>query len=460
MRKSKNTNSPPEPATTIARADLKVVNQKATSLKPYDRNARTHSKKQIAQIAASIRKFGFNNPVLVDSQCRIIAGHGRVEAARLLGIDEVPTIRLDHLSDAERRAYLIADNRLAELAGWDREILRLELQGLADLDLGFDLEITGFDTGELDLLLDDEATSLAPDPADEILPPDPGPAITQPGDIWLMGEHRLLCGDARDVSAIEQLMAGEAARMVFTDPPYNVKIDGHVGGSGKIRHREFAMAAGEMNKDQFTRFLADVLGNMASASCDGSIHFVCMDWRHMNELQVAGNAVYDELKNLIVWAKSNGGMGSFYRSRHELIFVFKKGRGAHVNNFGLGETGRYRANVWEYPGINTFRNGRDDELAMHPTVKPVALVADAIKDVSRRGDIVLDAFGGSGTTLIAAEKTGRKARLLELDPLYCDVICRRFRARTRTPPTRAVDGVSFDELESRQNVQTVSETPP
>jgi DNA modification methylase len=234
--------------------------------------------------------------------------------------------------------------------------------------------------------------------------------------------------------------------MVFTDPPYNVKIDGHVGGGGKIKHREFAMASGEMSQDQFTRFLTEVLGNMAAASCDGSIHFVCMDWRHMSELMAAGARVYDELKNLVVWTKTNGGMGTFYRSRHELIFVFKKGTSAHINTFGLGETGRYRTNVWEYPGINTFRNDRDDELAMHPTVKPVALVADAIKDVSRRGRIVLDASGGSGTTLIAAEKTGRKARLLELDPAYCDVICRRFEAYTGKPAILAKSGLPWAEV--------------
>ncbi len=382
----------------------------------------------------------------MDSDNRIVAGHGRVAAAKRLGLGEVPTIRLDHLSDAERRAYVIADNRLAELAGWDREILRIELQGLADLDLDFDVEITGFDTAELDLLLDEGEEAAEPDPADEVPPVALGPAITRPGDLWLLGEHRLLCGDARDGAALQRLMAEEAARMVFTDPPYNVKIDGHVGGAGKVKHREFAMASGEMSREQFTRFLTEVLGNMAEASCDGSIHFVCMDWRHMNELLAAGGKAYDDLKNLIVWAKTNGGMGSFYRSRHELIFVFKKGTSAHINTFGLGESGRYRTNVWDYPGINTFRNGRDDELAMHPTVKPVALVADAIKDVSRRGQVVLDAFGGSGTTLIAAEKTGRKARLLELDPGYCDVSCRRFEAYAGKPAILAGSDRAFAEV--------------
>jgi DNA modification methylase len=438
-RKTERSNEP-------ADLDLKVRYQKVAALKPYPGNARTHSDRQIAQIAASIGKFGFNNPILVDAENRIVAGHGRVQAAKRLGLMSVPTIRLDHLSDAERRAYVIADNRLAELAGWDREILRIELQGLADLDLDFDIEITGFDTAELDLLLDDTGEPAKPEPADEIPPVASGPSITRPGDLWLMGEHRLLCGDARDGEAVQQLMAQETARMVFTDPPYNVKIDGHVGGAGRVKHREFAMASGEMSQDQFARFLTEVLANMADASCDGSIHLVCMDWRHMTELMAAGGAVYDELKNLIVWAKTNGGMGTFYRSRHELIFVFKKGKEAHINTFGLGESGRYRTNVWDYPGINTFRDGRDEELAMHPTVKPVALVADAIKDVSRRGHIVLDAFGGSGTTLIAAEKTGRNARLLELDPAYCDVICRRFEAYAGRPAILAESHLPFAEV--------------
>lgn len=440
------TQSPTERSTEQANLELKVRYQNVETLMPYGGNARTHSEKQISQIAASIGKFGFNNPILVDADNRIVAGHGRVEAARKLGLASVPTIRLDHLSDAERRAYVIADNRLAELAGWDRETLRIELQGLADLDLGFDIEITGFETAELDLLLDGVDGPADPDPADDIPPADTGPPITRPGDIWLMGEHRLSCGDARDDQVIQQLMAGESARMVFTDPPYNVKIDGHVGGSGSVKHREFAMAAGEMSHDQFTQFLTETLGHMAAATCDGAIHFVCMDWRHMVELLAAGNIVYDEFKNLIVWAKNNGGMGSFYRSRHELIFVFKKGQAAHINNFGLGETGRYRTNVWEYPGINSFGGVRDEELAMHPTVKPVALVADAIKDVSRRGNLVLDAFGGSGTTLIAAEKTGRKARLLELDPVYCDVICRRFADFTGKPAILAENNLPFDEV--------------
>lgn len=423
---------------------LKISYRKVDDLKPYAGNARTHSDKQITQIAASIRQFGFTNPVLIDGGSGIVAGHGRVAAARKLGIVDVPVIELAHLSDAERRAYVIADNRLAELAGWDREILAIELQALSDMELDFDLEITGFETAEIDLLLnEDDATEH--DPADDVPAPEPGPAITRPGDVWHLGRHRLICGDALDPSTYAALMGTDRALAVFTDPPYNVKIDGHVCGSGKVRHREFAMAAGEMDKAGFTRFLQDALAAMAAVSSDGAIHFVCMDWRHMDELSAAGAAIYSELKNLVVWAKTNGGMGTFYRSRHELIFVYKVGTAKHLNTFGLGETGRYRTNVWDYAGVNSF-GGNQADLALHPTVKPLALVADAIRDVTRRGDIVLDGFGGSGTTLIAAERTGRVARMVELDPQYCDVICRRYEALTGQPARLGGSDMAFADV--------------
>ncbi len=410
---------------------LKITYRRVEDLSPYAGNARTHSDKQINQIAASMRTFGFTNPVLIDGAGSIVAGHGRVAAARKLGYGEVPVIALAHLSEAERRAYVIADNRLAELAGWDRDILAIELQALSDMELDFDLEITGFETAEIDLLLDEDGGGNR-EPADDLLEPSPGPAITRPGDIWQLGRHKLICGDALEAATYKELMGDEHARAVFTDPPYNVRIDGHVCGSGKVKHREFAMATGEMDKADFTTFLRDSLAAMADVSLDGAIHFVCMDWRHMDELSAAGAEVYSELKNLVVWAKTNGGMGTFYRSQHELIFVYKVGTAKHLNTFGLGETGRYRTNVWAYAGVNSF-GGNQEDLALHPTVKPVALVADAIRDVTHRGDIVLDGFGGSGTTLIAAERTGRVARLIELDPLYCDVICRRFEAQTGQP---------------------------
>jgi len=420
---------------------LKITYRKTGDLIPYAGNARTHNEKQISQISASIRQFGFTNPVLIDENGSIVAGHGRVAAAKQLGMTEVPTIALDHLTPAERRAYVIADNRLAELAGWDAEILKIEFQALAELDLDFDLEITGFETAELDLLLDGDVAD-GEDP-DDVLPEAlPDVPVTQAGDVWLLGNHRLICGDAQLPETYATLMVDDRARMVFTDSPYNVKICGHVCGSGAIQHREFAMASGEMDQASFTQFLANSLSGMSTVSMDGAIHFVCMDWRHIEELQNAGGDIYSELKNLIVWKKTNGGMGTFYRSQHELIFAWKVGTAAHINTFGLGDTGRYRTNVWEYPGVNSFGANQKD-LELHPTVKPVALVTDAIKDVTRRGDTVLDGFGGSGTTLIAAERCGRIARLVELDPLYCDVICRRYAALTGDEAVLSETGESF-----------------
>ncbi len=394
-------------------------------LRPWARTARTHSKKQLTQIADSIRRFGFTNPVLIDAQRTILAGHGRVEAARQLGWDSVPCLRLDLLSESEKRAYVLADNKLALNAGWDDQLLAEELKALlADETLDFGIELTGFGIAEVDSLIEGLAPQDDGDPADDVVP-ETASARCRPGDVWALGRHRLICGDALDAKVVDALMDGEVAQMVFTDPPYNVRIDGHVGGLGAIRHREFAMASGEMNSDEFAGFLRRAFDQLIRHSQDGSIHFVCMDWRHMAEIQIAGSA-YTELKNLIVWVKDNGGMGTFYRSRHELVFAFKNGTAPHINSFELGQHGRYRTNVWQYRGANSFRSDRLEELRLHPTVKPVAMIADAIKDVSVRGGVVLDLFSGSGSTLIAAHKTGRHARLCELDPIYCDRILTRY----------------------------------
>lgn len=327
-------------------SELQIEYIPTGALRPYARNARTHSRKQIRQIADSIQQFGFTNPILIDKDNTVLAGHGRLVAAQL---------------------------------------------------------------------------------ADDVVP-EHVPRRCRPGDIWQLGRHRLICGDSLDPATIDLLMEGSKARMVFTDPPYNVPIDGHVSGLGQVKHREFAMASGEMSRDQFTAFLRSAFQQLVRHSLDGAIHFVCMDWRHMTEMLAASEGVYAELKNLIVWAKDNGGMGTFYRSRHELIFAFKVGTAPHINGFELGQHGRYRTNVWEYRGINTLKSGHQEELALHPTVKPVQMIADAIKDVSARGEVVLDLFGGSGSTLIAAQKTGRIAHLCELDPLYCDRIIARYEA--------------------------------
>jgi DNA modification methylase len=383
---------------------LQVEDRLVSRLKPFARNARTHSRKQIHQIAASIREFGFTNPVLIDQHHTIIAGHGRVEAAKLLGRISVPTIQIEYLTEAQKRAYVLADNKVAENAGWDPEILAIELQHLSAEELTFDLEITGFDTAEIDILIDGPKPAHQQDPADAVSLAQTE-SVTVSGDIWVLGDHRVICGDARQQGVCSQLFQTEKAQLMFADPPYNVPIEGHVGGLGSVKHREFAMAAGEMTKAEFTEFLRTAFARASEFSVDGAVHFICMDWRHLGEVLSAGEAVYSELKNLCVWNKDNGGMGSFYRSKHELIFVFKVGTGPHINTVQLGSTGRYRTNVWDYPGVNTIRPGRLNELSMHPTVKPVALVVDAIKDCSRRGDVVFDPFGGSGTTLIAAEKS-------------------------------------------------------
>ena len=428
-------------------AEIEIENLPLSVLRPYARNARTHSPKQIAQIAASIREFGFNNPVLIDRDGEIIAGHGRVAAAKKIGLETVPCVRLEHLSEAQKRAYILADNRLAEKAGWDREILAIELQHLTEIDVDFDVTVTGFEMAEVDLLLGaGDKPDAKSDPADTVPTVADGPAVTRSGDVWQIGRHRLICGDALAPETYTQLLAGEQAELIFTDPPYNVKIDGHVSGLGAAKHREFAFASGEMTEDEFTRFLARVFVNLANAAADGAIHFVCMDWRHQGEVLAAARGTYSELKNLCVWAKTNGGMGSLYRSQHELVFVFKSGRAPHINNVELGKHGRYRTNVWSYAGANAFSATRDDDLAMHPTVKPVALVADAILDCSKRKGLVLDAFGGSGTTLVAAERTGRRGAAIEIDPHYCDVIVRRLAKACNLAATLVATGLSFDEV--------------
>lgn len=416
-------------------------------LRPYPGNARTHSRKQLKLIADSIKRFGFANPILVTGDFEVVAGHGRLEAAKSLGLAQVPVVALSSLSEADKKALIIADNRIAELAGWDRDILAIEYQGLHDLQFD-DLEITGFSLGEIDTILDEasEKNPVEPGPEDHI-PLVVAAPVSRTGDLWVLGPHRLLCGDARRGTDYARLLDGETADLVLTDPPFNVRVDGHVSGLGKVRHEEFAMASGEMSEGEFTAFLSTFLGHAKVYSRDGAILFVFMDWRHLFELTCAGREQGLTNKNLIVWAKDNAGMGSFYRSRHELVFVFKKGEAAHTNTFELGQHGRYRTNVWEYAGVNTFRTGRLDELAMHPTVKPVAMLADAIRDVTKRGALVLDPFAGSGSTLIAADKTGRHARCIEYEPRYCDVIVRRWQAYSGQAALFEGTDLTFEDFE-------------
>jgi DNA modification methylase len=418
------------------------------------KNPRIHSDKQIRQIGRSIEIFGFSVPVAVDSNLTVVAGHGRVLAARLLGMDELPTISLTHLTETQVRAFMIADNRLAENSDWDDQLLAEQFKFLSEVDLDFDLEDTGFEMGEIDVIIEGAAPAIDVnnDPADT-LPPTEDIRISREGDLWQLANHRIYCGNSLKCGSYAALLDGGRADMVFTDPPYNVKIAGHATGLGTVKHKNFKMASGEMTEFEFTDFLSKAFTLLAGHSFDGSMHYIFMDWRHMREVLVAGKQVYTELKNLCVWSKGCGGMGSFYRSAHELVFLFKNGKDSHRNNVQLGQFGRYRTNVWNYPGANSFSRSTSEGnlLALHPTVKPVALVADAIMDASARGEIVLDPFLGSGTTTIAAERTGRICYGIELDPQYVDTAVRRWQAFTGLEAIHGLSRRTFNELEQEAN---------
>jgi DNA modification methylase len=424
-------------------------------LKAAERNPRTHSKKQIRLVAQSIKRYGVVNPVVTDRHNCVIAGHARLEACRQLGLPFIPVIQIEHLSEAELRAYALADNALCDKSGWDRDLLAIELSELTDLlpAEGMDVSLTGFEAAEIDLLLADMGASR-PEPEDDQPPVTPNPA-TRRGDLWLMGKHRLLCGDSREASNFIRLMNGTSAAAVFCDPPYNLRVKA-IGGRGSIRHPEFAFASGEMSPPQFRKFLTKTLGNGARVSAEGAVHFVCMDWRHIGDLIEVGRDLYDEMLNLVVWNKSNAGQGSFYRSQHELICVFRVGSHQHRNNVELGRFGRNRSNVWTYAGVNTFGRNRMEALTQHPTVKPVALVADALLDCTARGDAVLDQFAGSGTTILAAEKVGRIGFGIEFEPGYVDVAIKRWQKSTKLEATLAKDGRTFEEICAARSIAEAS----
>jgi DNA modification methylase len=448
-----NPTDAPNPGT----ARLAVVYQPIDRLKIDPRNPHQHTPKHLNQLMASIGAFGFYSSAIVDGDGNVICGHGRILACKKLGWSEIPTIPLEGLSEAKRRALMLADNKLAENPQWDDRLLGEQLRDLTLAELDFSIEVTGFEMGEIDMRiggLDSGETGSTEDPADAPIAPATGPVVSELGDLWLLGDHRVLCGNVLDQTALETVLKAQHAAMVFTDPPYNVPIDGHTTGLGQIRHRSFAMGVGEMSTSAFTLFLAKSLRNLAAYCFGGSLVYACMDWRHMGELLAAGRDIDLELQNLCVWAKDNAGMGSLYRSQHELVFVFKTGEGPHRNNVQLGRFGRNRSNVWQYPGANSFSRKTEEGnlLALHPTVKPVSLVSDAILDCTARGDIVLDGFLGSGTTVIAAERTGRRCYGTELDPGYVDTIIRRWQKLTGNAARHADSGRSFDDLACRVEV--------
>jgi len=416
-----------------------------STLHPYANNAREHSPKQIGQIQNSIRAFGFMNPILIGNHNEVIAGHGRLAAATELGLTQVPVIQVMHLSETEVRAYRLADNKLAENATWDAELLQIEIAELIELELNdelsFDIQTIGFETAEVDLLL----TDCEPEAPKEIVEGPSEIAVSRLGEVWMLGAHRILCGSALVEGSYARLLDNETASLLLTDPPYNVPVQGHVRGKGAVKHREFAMAAGEMSPDEFTQFLTTALGFAVETTTPGTVAMVFIDWRHQRELGAATSALGLEQINLCVWAKNNGGMGSLYRSQHELCSVYKVPGGKHQNNVRHGSMGRYRTNVWNYAGVNTFGRNRKADLVDHPTVKPVAMIEDAIRDVTTHGEIVLDPFGGSGTTLLAAERCRRAARLIELDPRYVDVTIRRWQELTSLDAIDEVSGETWND---------------
>jgi DNA modification methylase len=437
------------------RPKIEIEYRAIATLSLDPKNPRLHSKKQIRQITKSIEVFGFLVPVLVDSRGQLIAGHGRVLAAQRLGMTDVPTIKLEHLTEPQLIAFMIADNRLTQNSIWDERLLGEQFKALSVLELDFAVDVTGFEIGEIDLLIE----GLTPDSCGKedtaVAVPDSRvkPHVTQTGDTWGMDRHRVCCGDARAETAYSALLQGRRAAAVFSDPPYNNRIDGYVAGFGKIHHAEFPMACGEMSAEEFTTFLTTVLTLLALYSADGALQFICMDWRHTPELLAAAHQAYTEFKNLCIWVKDVAGQGSLYRSQHELIFVFKSGKGAHRNNIQLGQFGRYRTNVWKYRPVKSIARTTDESNLsdLHPTIKPLELVADAILDCTARGDIVLDPFLGSGTTVIAAERTGRICYGIELDPRYVDAIVRRWQAFTGQSAIQESTGRTFNQIEEEKN---------
>jgi DNA modification methylase len=430
---------------------LKIERRKLRSLLDFPDNPNRHPRRQLAKLAKVMGKVGFIGVIVINRKGFILAGHARRQAALMAGIEEVDCLVVEHLTEAEERAFVLADNRIGLDATADVQLVSLQLDKILAANPDFDLSLTGHDADEIDrIVLSLNPEDAGPSAKDEALPEvQDGPPISKLGDLIRLGRHFLCCGDSREVQTYIKVMTSELAAMVISDPPYNVRVS-TIGSSGRIKHREFAMGSGEMTREEFVEFLRTVFANLVAFSVDGSIHFQCIDWKHLGEMLAAGESVYSALKNVCVWDKGVGGMGTMYRSRHEMVFVWKAGTAQHINNFGLGDKGRYRTNVWNYRGLNTGGAGRLEELALHPTAKPVQMLADAMLDCSVRNSIVLDPFGGSGSTLIAAEKTGRRARIIELDPVYVDRMVRRWQKWAKEDAVFVDTGETFDERQAHQ----------
>ncbi len=456
LRPNDRQNPLPLPAEQIAGPVTypNIVMMSVAVLNPGNRRLRRRNAKALRKLRASIQWFRIVRPILIDQGNNIIDGYGIVDAAKKLGFHEVPTLMIEHLSAAEIKALRIALNRLQEEGEWDREVLRDELIQIVELDEDFDLGVVGFEPAELDVILEDGRPTdpHQPDPADDISSHADGQAVSVRGDLFVLGDHRLLCGDACELDDVLKALGGLTADLVFTDHPYNLPSR-TISGLGSTKHADFVMAAGEMSPQQFDEFLSVTLQHLKAATKEGAVIFCYIDWRSVQDMLRTSRELGLTLLNIYVWTKQNGGMGSFYRSKNELVVVFRNGDKAHMNNIELGRHGRYRTNHWEYPGFNTFSPERESMLAAHPTIKPFALVADAIQDASRRGEVVLDVFAGSGTTMIAAEGTGRRACCVELDPSYVDTAIRRFEDQIGIAAIHEPTGFTFDQLAEQRRQQ-------
>lgn len=419
------------------------------------RRVRKVSERATALCAANLNRFGQPGPILVSDDLVVIHGEEILAAASRLGWRSINIVRMPNLNESERRVLTLALAKLPLLSSWDDEALRVELSELVTLDLDFQIEdMTGFSIAEIDLILTPGQDEAKDDPLDTLPDDLPGEPVSRPGDLWVLGDNRLLCGDALDPESYRRVMEGTMARMVFTDPPYNIPIAGHVSGLGKVKHRDFAAGVGEMSFEAFSAFLKQALTNATSHLIDGGLLYMFMDRRHIEELLRAARETGLSIVDMCIWNKLVGGMGSFYRSQHEPILVFRSGNASHLNNIELGRHGRYRSNVWDHRGLASFGRDRRALLTMHPTVKPVSLIVEAIKDGTRRNDIVVDPFAGSGSTIIAAERARRIGYGIELEPRYVDIIVRRWEAMSGHTAVYQTSGATFGEMLATKGANT------
>ena len=425
------------------RIAVEYIDPKA--LVPPSRKLRQRSPRQLKRLARSIEDFGFLVPVLVDEDLSIVAGDGRVEAAKLLALPVIPIIRIDHLTKAQQRLFAIADNVTPQGVDWVPGALTLELKELKLIEPELDLTSSGLSIVQIDTMFGRARTQELAD-ADDVLPPLVPEPVSRVGDRWRLGRHVLGCGDARGAAFLTGLLEGRQARLLLGDAPWNLKIEGVVSGKGKTKHLDFVMAAGEMSRAEFVRFLTEAITAAQASLVDGALVYLFMDWRNLDALAEAAAECGLVQKNLLVWCKDNAGLGLLYRSQHELIALYKYGGAPHTNNMRMGEDGRNRSNLLFYPGANSFGKGRSEALKSHPTSKPVSLLADILLDVTAPGEIVIDPFGGSGSTLIAAERMDRVCVMIELHPPYVDGIIRRYEKLCGTGATHFDTGKTFAEV--------------